>query len=68
MPILRGILQAEGALVDAHVGWSASQAHSLRQARQPVPPALDVRALLDTGAEITCVDIVLVQQLGLPLA
>jgi hypothetical protein len=68
VPVLRGILQVEGALVDVQLSWSASQARSLRLAQQPVPPPLDARALLDTGAEITCVDTALVQQLGLPLA
>jgi hypothetical protein len=29
-----------------------------------LPPPLDAHALLDTGAEITCIDGVLVQQLG----
>jgi hypothetical protein len=29
---------------------------------------VDAQALLDTGAEITCIDGVLVEQLGLPLA
>ena len=50
------------------VGWSAGQIRQLRQAHRPVPPALDTRALVDTGAEITCVDAALLQQLGLPLA
>lgn len=68
MPVLRGVLQAEGALVEVQVGWSAGQARHLRQAQRPVPPALDARALLDTGTEITCLDTLLVQQLGLPLA
>ncbi len=68
MPVLKGILQPEGAIVDLQVGWSAGQVRQLRQAHRPVPPALDTRALVDTGAEITCMDSVLVQQLGLPLA
>jgi hypothetical protein len=55
-------------LVDIQVGWSTSQAHSLRLAQQPVLPPSDARALLDTGAEVTCVDTSLLQQLGLPLA
>jgi hypothetical protein len=68
VPVLRGLLQAEGALIDLRVSWSANQARSLRLARQPVPPPVDTRALVDTGAEVTCVDSSLVQQLGLPLA
>jgi hypothetical protein len=66
--VLRGVLQPEGALVDVQVGWSAGQARRLRQIQRPVPTPLDARSLLDTGAEITCIDGVLVQQLGLPLA
>jgi hypothetical protein len=42
-----------------------SQPRQLRQAHRTVPPALDARALVDTGAEITCVDGTLIQQ---PLA
>ena len=68
MPILRGRLHADGAFVEVQVNWSAVQARQLRQAHRPVPPALDARALVDTGAEVTCVDAVLIQQLGLPLA
>lgn len=68
MPVLKGVLQAEGALVEVQVSWSANQARGMRLAQQPVPPPLDVRALLDTGAEITCIEAVLVQQLSLPLA
>jgi hypothetical protein len=68
VPVLKGVLQAEGALVEVQVSWSANQARGLRLAQQPVPPSLEVRALLDTGAEITCIEAVLVQQLGLPLA
>lgn len=68
MPILSGRLQPEGAVVDVQVGWSAAQARQLRHAHRPVPPALDTRALVDTGAEITCIDGLLIQQLGLPLA
>ncbi len=68
MPALKGILQLEGAVVDVQVSWSAGQIRQLRQAHRPVPSALDTRALVDTGAEITCVDAVLIQQLGLPLA
>lgn len=66
MPILSGFLQPEGALVEILLGWSAAGAQKQRAALRPVPPPLQGRALLDTGAEITCVDGVLIQQLGLP--
>jgi hypothetical protein len=68
MPRLSGPVQAQGALVEVRVGWSALQAAGLRMALQPVPPAVDTRALLDTGAEVTCLDATLVHALGLPVA
>jgi len=62
------LLQPAGALVDVEVGWSAVQTRRLRLARQPIPPSLGTTALLDSGAEITCLDTILVQRLSLPLA
>jgi hypothetical protein len=66
MPTLRASLQNEGALVDVLLGWSDSRAKQLRASLRPVPHPLQARGLLDTGAEITCVDALLIQQLGLP--
>src|SRR5581483_860779 len=67
MPVLKGPLQ-NGAIVEISLGWSAAGARDLRTALRPVPPSLQVSALLDTGAEITCVDASLIRQLGLPLS
>jgi hypothetical protein len=50
------------------LGWSAAGAQQQRVALRPIPPPLQALALLDTGAEMTCVDGVLIQQLGLPFA
>ena len=66
MPVLTGPLQDDGPLVEVVLGWSASRARQLRAALRPVPPPLQTRALLDTGAETTCIDASLIQQLGLP--
>jgi hypothetical protein len=66
MPILSDVLTAEGALVDLLVGLSAATIHALRTAGRPVPSPLPVRALIDTGADMTCVDRNVLQ--GLPLA
>jgi hypothetical protein len=68
MPVLTGVLQPDGALVDIALGWSAVGAQQQRTALRPVPPALPARALVDTGAEMNCVDAALIHQLGLPLA
>ena len=67
MPVLTGVLQNDGALVEVLLGWSAAGVRQLQAALRPVLPQLQVRALLDTGAEMTCVDTTLIRQLGLPL-
>lgn len=66
MPVLKGALQPEGALVDVQVVWTVIGAQQLRMALQPVPPPVQVRAVLDTGADATCLDTAVVQALGLP--
>ena len=68
MPVLRLPLQADGAVVDILVGWSAAGVQQLRTALKPVPSPLNARAVLDTGAEISCLDAGLIQTLGLPSA
>ena len=56
MPTLTAALAPEGAVVAARIGWSGASAQSLRAAHRPVPPPVDVRALIDCGAESSCVD------------
>jgi hypothetical protein len=67
MPILKGTLQIEGALVVIVLGWSVARARRLRAALRPVPPPVNAQAIIDSGAEVTCVDSSLIQVLGLPL-
>jgi hypothetical protein len=38
MPALMAVLEAEGALVDVEVGWSASAVRAQHLAVRPVPP------------------------------
>ncbi len=68
MPVLLDALQAEGALVDVELGWSETRARLLRLALRPVPPPVAARALLDTGAEVTCFDTAIISLLGLPVS
>lgn len=63
MPSLSDALIAEGALVSILVGVSASTVQILRSALRPIPPPVVIRALLDTGAEMTGIDATLVQSL-----
>jgi hypothetical protein len=67
MPRLTGILQPEGALVAVEVGLSQAEVRRLRKASRPIPAAVSLRALLDTGAECSCVDPQAVATLALPL-
>lgn len=67
MPILIEHIHSDGALVDVRIGWSVARARRLRATLQPVPPAVTARSVLDTGAEVSCLDSALVQSLGLPL-
>jgi len=66
MPIISDVLQPQGALVDIQVGMSAASALALRLALRSVPSPVSARAVLDSGAEITCVDQKIIQSLGLP--
>jgi hypothetical protein len=66
VPILTGQLQAERALVEISVGWSVARVQQLRLALRPIPAPVNSRAVIDTGAEISCLDTGLVQTLSLP--
>ncbi len=66
MPILSGTVGADGALVDVQFGLSATAVKQLRAHLSPIVQPLTVRAVIDTGAEMTCLDTALVQALRLP--
>jgi hypothetical protein len=67
MPSVTGALTPDGAVIPILLGLSASSVQALRTALRPVPSPAGVRALIDTGAELTCVDTALIQTLGLTL-
>jgi hypothetical protein len=54
-----------GAAFPVTVGPHPSLAREMRRRGQPVPAALDVEAIVDTGASQTVLRIDLIQQLGL---
>jgi hypothetical protein len=66
MPTIIGPVDPDGAFVSVLVGVSAATATSLHMALRPVPAPVSARALLDTGAEMTCVDVALIRHLQLP--
>ena len=66
MPTIVGPVDPDGAFVSVLVGVSEATARRLRMALSPVPGPVHGRGLLDTGAEMTCVDLALVRHLQLP--
>ena len=65
MPILRQPLETEGAVIAILVGLSDATVRGLRSQLQPIPQALECRALLDSGADITCVDSRLIESMNI---
>lgn len=52
-------------MVNAALGVSEARRQALTAAGQAVPPFVTIRALLDTGASVTCVDPTVIAALGL---
>jgi len=67
MTILNGDIEPEGALVDVLIGLSGTELHRLRLASSPIPAAVQLRGVLDTGAECTCIDLQAAGPLTLPV-
>ena len=56
---------SEGPVLNALIGVSQARAEMLTKKNQPVPNAVPIRALVDTGASCTCIDPVVFAALGL---
>jgi hypothetical protein len=54
-----------GPIIDAIVGVSMARSAALVAAGQAIPPAVQIRALLDTGASNTAIDPAVLNSLGL---
>lgn len=65
MPHLALQIAAGGPLIDVLVGVSIPRQTALHAAGQSVPPPVQIRALIDTGASCTCIDPSVPQRLGL---
>jgi len=55
----------EGPILKAHVAVSEDLEKHFRSSKEPVPPPVEVRALIDTGAAISVVDESVIKQLNL---
>lgn len=68
MPILNiPATPGDGLRVQVQITLGRPEVLRRRQARLPIPQPLSVVALLDTGAERTCVDPLVVARLNLPV-
>ncbi len=53
----------EGVLVDVLIGLDAGKVQQLRQAGQPVPGPISATAIIDCGAQVTCLETRLLAQM-----
>jgi hypothetical protein len=68
MPSVAGALQPQGAVTELLVGLARADVRSLQQALRPVPQNMLLNALVDSGADSTCLDTAIVSVLTLPIA
>lgn len=67
MPRLTGTWTlSDGAVVPVRIGIAAADVQALRAAGRPIPQPVETTALIDTGAEITCLDPSVLARLALP--
>lgn len=66
MPFFTLQIVPQGPLVLAFIGVSFARRDALVAGNQPVPPAVRINGLIDTGASGTCVDPSVLQQLSVP--
>lgn len=65
MPYLTVQISANGALLDLLIGVSLPRQQALKKLSEPVPEAVTIRGLIDTGASCTCVDPQIISSLKL---
>jgi hypothetical protein len=63
MPHFTLQVSADGPVATAYVQLSGPRRKALEEVGQPIPEAIPIRALVDTGASCTCVDPVVMKKL-----
>jgi hypothetical protein len=56
MPPFAGFIQHQGIILNGILGLGATDVRAARQAGRPVPPAIPINLLVDTGADVTFID------------
>jgi hypothetical protein len=64
MPKLTFPVSPDGLPVDVLVGLDVRRAASLQAAGHPLPPAVQIRGLLDTASDATIVDSAILRRIG----
>jgi Aspartyl protease len=67
MPHLTHDISSDGFALTVLIGRNGRDTAALVNARQPVPAPVTVRAIIDSGADISCIAPRVAQQLGLPV-
>jgi hypothetical protein len=67
MPYLNFPTSPDGPALQILVGVDGNRTTALHQAGSPIPRPLQVRALIDTGSDVTAVAPTILQQVGTPL-
>ena len=62
-----GVLRAIGPVINTDIGVTESHARALMAAGQPIPPRVNCRFLIDTGADATVVKHEIAERAGLKL-
>jgi hypothetical protein len=65
MPQLTFPIGTTGLIVPVMIGLDGFTATNLHNAGQRIPPPIRARGILDTGADVTCVPLSILQQLGI---
>lgn len=65
MTILCGILGPDGATVEVAVGVGRTIRNALLAAHRPIPQPVQLTALIDTGADVSCIDSAALGQIAL---
>ena len=65
MPHFTQTISSDGPLIDVNINASIERLRALQDSGQPVPNAIKVKGLIDTGASTTCIDTSVVEALRL---
>jgi hypothetical protein len=66
MHVFHDSFGTDGCVVRVRIGLTDDEVHSRRMAKQPIPQPILLDAILDTGADLSCVDPAALRPFALP--